>query len=319
MLQELLQKKRQYLNHFFETLDLNAANEILETLAKCTGTIFVTGIGKSGIVAKKIAMTMISTGTRAIYLSAEEAMHGDLGLVSENDVILLLSKSGESEELLRLIPFLRNKKAKLIAVVSNHKSRLSQFSDFTITLPLEKELCPFGLAPTTSTVIQLIFGDLLAVALMRLKNFSIDQYALNHPSGSIGKRITLKVKDLMLTGNKIPKCDSHVKLMDVLVELSNKQCGCILIVDDEGKLNGIFTDGDLRRALQKGGGKVLESTIGESMTKSPRWIHQDLLAYDALQFMEADPKHPITVLPVLDAHNKVVGIIKLHDILQSGL
>jgi arabinose-5-phosphate isomerase len=319
MLKELLEKKREYLNHFFETLDLNAANEILQAIQNCEGTVLVTGVGKSGIIAKKIAMTMISTGTRALYLSPEEALHGDLGLVSANDLVLLLSKSGESEELLRLIPFLRNKKAKLAAIVSNQRSRLSQSCDLNIRLPLQAEICPFGLAPTTSTVIQLIFGDLLAVALMREKNFSLDQYALNHPSGSIGRRITLRVKDLMLTGDKIPKCSKKDKLMDLLVVLSNKQCGCILVAGEDETLLGIFTDGDLRRSLQSKGAAALEGRMEELMTKTPRWIHEGSLAWDALKTMEADPRRPITVLPVLDDAKKIVGILKLHDILQAGI
>lgn len=318
MLKELIDSKRQYINHFFELLDIQAAEKFLQILLSCKGMIFFTGIGKSGLVAKKIAVTMTSTGSRALYLSPTDALHGDLGILSEKDIFIILSKSGETEELLNLIPFLRNKGVRLLSVVSNANSRLAKACDFSITLPLEKELCPFDLAPTTSTTIQMIFGDVLAIALMRHQNFTIDQYALNHPAGRIGKRITLKVQDLMLKGSGIPLCRPQDKLVDTLVELSNKRCGCVLIVNEELHLQGIFTDGDLRRALLKEGPQVLELPMEQLMTRSAKYIGPNVLAWDAMQLMEADQKHPITCLPVLE-DQKVLGLIKMHDIVQSGL
>lgn len=319
MLKELFEKKREYLNHFFEALDHDAAEKFLAILQNCKGMIVLTGVGKSGLVAKKIAFTLTSTGTRSLFLSPTNALHGDIGILTENDVFVFISKSGESEELLNLIPSLRNKGAKLLAIVSNPNCRLIKACDLHINLPLTKELCPFNLAPTTSTSIQMIFGDVMAVALMRHQNFSIDQYALNHPAGTIGKRISVKVKDLMLSGSKVPLCRPQDKLVDILVELSNKRCGCILAVDEQMYLKGIFTDGDLRRALLKKGSDTLELTVQQLMTKTPRHIGSHKLAWEAMQLMEADQNNAITCLPVIDEQGKVEGLIKLHDIIQSGL
>lgn len=319
MLKELFSQKRQYIDYFFDKLDMPAAENLLKLLFECEGTMIFTGVGKSGLVAKKIAMTMTSTGSRAFYLSPTNAVHGDLGILSAKDVFVMLSKSGETEELLHLIPSLRNKNVKIVAIVSNGGSRLAKAADFTITLPMEKELCPFDLAPTTSTVIQMIFGDVLTIALMRLHNFSIDEYALNHPAGRIGKRITTKVQDIMLSGTSVPLCKPHDKLVDILVELSNKRCGCLLVVDEGMILKGIFTDGDLRRALQKQGAAVLDIPIQQLMTCSPRYIAPGKLAWEAMQLMESDPKNAITCMPVLGDNRKVLGLIKLHDIVQSGL
>lgn len=319
VLKELVDKQREYANHFLSSLDLVETEKVIETMFQCPGVIFFTGVGKSGLVAKKIAFTMVSTGTRAMYLSPMDALHGDLGMVSEKDVFVLLSKSGESDELMNLIPAIRNKGATLLGIVCDPRSRLASVCHHTITLPFRGELCPFDMAPTMSTTIQLMFGDLLTIALMKRRNFSLDQYALNHPSGRIGKRITLKVKDLMLKGSKIPLCRPTSKLVDILVELSDKRCGCILVVNDEQELLGILTDGDLRRALQKQGGAVLEAQVQEVMVKNPRWVSPDMLAWEAMKIMEADASKRITVLPVISHDRKVLGLLHLHDIIQSGL
>lgn len=319
VLQELLRDEQEGLNYFFENLDLIATQKLLDTLAACQGMIVFTGVGKSGLVAEKIALTMTSTNSRALYISPINALHGDIGIVSSKDIFIMISKSGESEELFNIIPTLRNKKVPLIGIVSNPKSRLAKACDQVLCLPLKKELCPFDLVPTTSTVIQMIYGDILAVALMRMKNFTLDDYALNHPAGRIGKRISLRVRDLMVQGENIPLCSPNDKLMDILVELSHKRCGCILIVDEEKRLLGVFTDGDLRRSLQKIGSKALEAPISELMTKSPRWIDPEKLAWEAMDLMELDQKNAITVLPVLNSDRTVAGLIKLHDIVQSGI
>lgn len=319
MLKELLDKQRDYTNHFLSSLDLIEAEKFVDTLLNCSGVIFFTGVGKSGLVAKKIAFTMVSTGTRAMYLSPMDALHGDLGMVSSQDAFVLLSKSGESEELLNLVPAIRNKGATLLGVVCDPQSRLARACHQTINLPFQGELCPFDMAPTMSTTIQLMFGDLLTIALMRSRNFSLDQYALNHPSGRIGKRITLKVKDLMLKGDQIPTCRPTDKLMDTLVELSNKRCGCVLVVNDKHQLLGIFMDGDLRRSLQKRGASILESPMKEVMTPHPRFASPDMLAWEAMKIMEADPQKRITVLPVIDPDHHLSGLIHLHDIVQNGL
>lgn len=319
MLQQILERQSTYTNHYFNALDLIETEKIVQLLLNCQGMIFFTGVGKSGLVAKKIAFTMVSTGTRALYLSPTDAVHGDLGMVSDKDLFILLSKSGESDELINLLPAIKNRGATLIAVVCNAKSRLGDACDYVINLPFQKELCPFDMAPTTSTTVQLMFGDLLTVALMQHKNFSLDQYALNHPSGRIGKRITLRVRNLMLTGNKIPLGHPEDRLPDILVELSNKRCGCILIVNEKSQLEGIFTDGDLRRSLQKQGGKILDVKIKELMSINPRWIGPDVLAWEAMKIMEIDPHKRIMMLPVLDENKTVLGLIHMHDIIQSGI
>lgn len=319
MLKELFEQKRTYLDTFFEKLDLSAAEEILNILLNRTGMTILCGVGKSGTVAKKIAETMTSIGERAIFLSPSNALHGDIGIVNAQDVCLMFSKSGESEELLHLIPFLRNRHATLVAVVCEEENSLARACDVVIHLPLEQELCPFDMVPTTSTTIQMIFGDVLAIAIMRKKNFSMDQYALNHPAGRIGRRITMKVQDLMITGNDIPTAKPSDTLVDTLHELSNKRCGCVLILNESQQLIGIFTDGDLRRTLQTRGTNALEAPLHEIMTQRPRHTNPDILAIEAMRTMEANQKSPITVLPVLNENSEVVGMIKMHDIVQSGI
>lgn len=319
MIKTLLEKERNNLNHFLDNVDINKLEELHSLLAECSGLIILTGVGKSGLIAEKISLTLSSTGSRALYISPTNALHGDIGIATAQDVCLMLSKSGESDELLNLIPYLRNKNVKIAVVVSNGKSRLAKAADFVLELPYEPELCPFDLAPTTSTVMQMIVGDVLAIALMNSKQFSQEQFAANHPAGRIGRRIATRVKDLMIKGEGIPLAHPNDKLVDILVELSNKRCGCVLVTDESEQLLGIFTDGDLRRALQGKGSLALEGKMEDLMTQNPRSIQAQMLAWDALHLMEADQKHPITVLPVLDEEGKIVGVIKMHDIIQAGL
>ena len=319
MLKELLDNQKLYTEHFFQNLDLEPVEKLIQYLLDCKGMIFLSGIGKSGIVAKKIAYTMVSTGTRAFYLTPIDALHGDLGMVSADDVFIILSKSGESDELLNLIPAIKNKGAHLVGLVCNPTSKLAAACDSLIILPFLRELCPFDMAPTISTTAQSLFGDLLTIALMKHKNFTLSEYALNHPSGRIGKRMILKVKDLMLKDDKTPLCHPDDVLKDVLVTLSNKRCGCILIVDNEKKLLGIFTDGDLRRALQKIGRDLLNVPIKEFMCDHPKTIDLNSLAWDALKLMEMNQENRIMALPVVNNERIVQGLIHIHDIVQTGL
>ena len=319
MVKSLFQEQRSLIEHFFENIDLEKTAQILERFLNCTGTLIFTGVGKSGIIANKLAMTMLSTGTKALYLSSADALHGDMGIVQKDDIFIALSKSGETKELLDLIPYVRKKGAFLVTLVSNPESKLAKLADLAINLPLKRELCPFNLAPTTSTTLQLIFGDILAVALMQKKDFSLDEYALNHPSGSIGKKIILKVEDLMLKGSDLPLCSENDLLVDVLALLSSKRCGALLAVDQTGRLKGIFTDGDLRRAIEKDKKTFLEKKLKELMTENFKWISSSELAVKALEKMEEEPKRLVTILPVLDQHKKVQGLIRMHDILQAGL
>lgn len=318
-LKSLLETERTNLNHFLDHVNVEELQQLHDLLLDCQGLIILSGVGKSGLIAEKISLTLSSTGSRALFISPTNALHGDIGIVSSPDIFIMLSKSGESDELLNLVPYLRNKNVKIVALVNNRKSRLAKAVDFVLELPNEPELCPFDLAPTTSTLMQMIIGDVLAVALMHSKQFSQDQFALNHPAGRIGRRIATRVKDLMIKDEGIPLAHPTAKLVDTLVELSNKRCGCVLITDESQKLLGIFTDGDLRRALQNKGSAALEAKMSQLMTPTPRSIHYQVLAWDALHQMEADQKHPITALAVLNDESKIVGLIKMHDIIQAGL
>lgn len=319
MLKELITKERQNLDHFFENLDLAATEKLIDTLENCNGTLFFSGIGKSEVMAKKIAVTMASIGTKALFIAPTNALHGDIGLLTAQDILIMLSRGGETEELVNLIPHVRCKGATTVAIVSDAASRLSKMCDMTIALPLAKELCPFNLVPTTSAQIQMIFGDLLTVALMKRKNFTLDQYAENHPSGKIGRRITIRVSDLMLRGDELPLCRPDEKILNALMELSKKRCGCVLITDENQTLQGIFTDGDLGRALNAHGQDVLSQPISQQMSAHPQCVSPDTLAWKALQQMEQNAGSPITVLAVTDSANKLIGLIKMHDILQAGI
>lgn len=317
MIKELFETEKKILDNFFNCIDVGAVEKLFDILKNCEGLILTTGVGKSGLVAEKIALTLTSTGTRAFFLSPINALHGDIGSASEGDVFLLISKSGESEELLQMIPFLKKRGVKPIAIVNQGNSRLAKQCDMAVVLPLERELCPHNLVPTTSAVTQMIFGSALAVGLMKAKNFSVSDYAMNHPAGKIGRRLTLKVDDLMLKNGDVPLCSPDDKLVDILVELSNKKCGCMLVADKNKRLLGIFTDGDLRRALQDFGSKALESKMESLMTKTTRFISSNEMASTALAMMETG--RPIMVLPVVEKDREIIGLIKMHDILQSGL
>ncbi len=318
MIKELFEEQQRHIGHFFAQLNISDAEKIFEACQKTSGLLILTGVGKSGLIAEKIAMTLISTGTKALYLPATNFLHGDIGIVTENDAVLLFSKSGETEELLHLLPFFQRRRAKTIAIISAEKSRLAQACDLAMMLPVEKELCPFDLAPTTSTEVQLLFGDALAIALMKAKGFTLNEYGENHPSGLIGKKILLKVDDLMMQGDQLPLCRMEDKLVDRLHELSSKKCGCLVVVDDSQNFLGIFTDGDLRRALQSKGASILESKIGDLMTHSALFIQQGVRAVEAIQLMQRDSKKWIMMLPVLD-NQKVVGLLRMHDIVHAGL
>lgn len=316
MLKRLFDDQRRYLHHFFDAIDLGSAQRILEKLLSCKGALIFSGVGKSGHIAEKITATFLSTGTRAFYLSPANALHGDIGFISPQDIFIAFSKSGGSQELLDLLPHVQRKGAATIAVVSASHSKLARMSDLSMILPVEREICPYDLAPTTSTAAQLIFGDCLAVALMQAKQFSMSEFAANHPGGILGRKITLKVADLMLKDDAIPLCRPTDQLMDVLHELSAKRCGCLLIADDNRILKGIFTDGDLRRAIQSKGPDALRARLSELMTSSPKSISPDAIAIEAVKRMEEDPSRMIMVLPVLQ-EGRVIGLLRMHDILQK--
>ncbi len=316
VLQELFELQRQYTNFFFDRLDLEQVEKVLRVCVDCEGLIVLTGVGKSGIVAEKIAMTLMSMGNRALYLPAANFLHGDIGGISSEDVVIFLSKSGETAELINVTPHLRRKKSKIITVTSTTDSSLARVADLSVYLPVEKELCAFDLAPTTSTAVQLLFGDLLAVAIGDEKGVSLEDYAENHPAGAIGKKVTLFVRDLMRKGDDLPICSFDDRLVDVIVLLSDKRCGCLVITSKENNLLGIFTDGDLRRALQKEGPQVLEKKMGDLMNPTPLSVASGDLAHQAMQKMQST--RYVMVAPVIEKE-KFVGLIRMHDIVHEGI
>lgn len=318
-IQELFLNYQTELSSFFSQVNVKEAEAVFHAFRDCRGLLFFSGVGKSSFVAKKIASTMTATGTRASFISPAEAMHGDVGIVSSEDFFIGISNSGESDELLNLIPYIKKKGAKVVAFSSNATSRLVQSADLKMILPDSNEVCPLNISPTVSTISQIIVGDVLAMALMKHREFSLDDYALNHPGGSLGKRMTLRVSDLMIREPNIPFCYENNTLMSSLVELSDKKAGCLLIIDEKKELLGIFTDGDLRRSLQKLGSDVLNRPMGELMTRGGRSIGPDVLAWDAMKFMEQNKQSPIMVVPVVDTNRQVLGLLKMHDILQAGL
>ncbi|XXG89655.1 hypothetical protein AAC387_Pa12g1607 [Persea americana] len=314
----LFQSQQKYLNFFFQNLDLSQTLAFTQTLLNSSGTIFFSGVGKSGFVAQKISQTLVSLGIRSAFLSPVDALHGDIGILSPADLLVLFSKSGNTDELLRLVPCARAKGVFLIAVTSAKGSLLSGVCDMNVHLPLERELCPFDLAPVTSTAIQMVFGDTVAIAMMAARNLTKEEYAANHPAGKIGKSLIFKVKDVMKKQEELPICKEGDLIMDQLVELTSKGCGCLLVVDDDYHLIGTFTDGDLRRTLKASGEAIFKLTVGEMCNRNPRTIGSDAMAVEAMQKMESPPS-PVQFLPVIDNDNVVIGIVTLHGLVSAGL
>ncbi len=300
-------------------LERSEVERAVELLASCKGKVVVIGVGKSGNVAHKIAATMTSTGTAAMYLHPSDALHGGMGIVNSEDTVVALSNSGETYELLEMLPYLKHRQVAIIAVVGNLRSTLARRADVVLDATVDQEACPFNLAPTTSTTVMLAIGDALAMTLMEVKGFQVEDFALNHPAGRLGKRLTLRVCDLMHgeAGNPIITTDKS--LLEVVQAISRGGLGAVNVVDHEGRLVGIITDGDVRRTLDRGRLADLESLRSEAMmTTHPIVIALDALAHAALQLMEDRPSQ-ISVLPVVDADGRAVGLVRLHDIIRSGL
>jgi arabinose-5-phosphate isomerase len=288
----------------------------VEIIYESKGRVVVTGMGKSGLVGKKIAATLASTGTPAFFLHPAEATHGDLGMVTSDDVIIAISNSGETEEIIGLIPFLKRFSVRLISVTGNPDSTLSKAADVTLDVSVKEEAFPLGIVPTASTAATMAMGDALAVALLMKRGFQEEDFALFHPRGSIGKKFFIKVKDLMHTGDKIPKVSLRTPMSKTVIVMSSKRLGHAVVVDDNDRIAGIITDGDLRRGIEKWGGKLFELTSQEVMTKTPKAISEEELAAKALSIMEG---YSITALVVPDRGGKAIGIIHLHDILKQGI
>lgn len=290
----------------------------VKLLIECRGKVVVCGMGKSGIVARKIAATLSSTGTPSVYLHPGEAAHGDMGMVTGEDIFLAISKSGSNEEFTKLLPYLGRMGVKMISITASEDSELAQASDIVLLTNVGKEACPMDVVPTTSTTAAMVLGDALAVAAFRSRNFSRDDFARLHPSGVLGKRLSLTVGELMHGGEDLPSVEVRTLLKDALLEIIEKRLGCTGITDQEGRLVGIVTDGDLKRILVRDS-SALGRPVEEIMTRDPRTIREEVLAIDALERMEVDPPGPVTQLFVVDGENRPVGVIHIHDIIRSGL
>ncbi|HEX8144910.1 MAG TPA: KpsF/GutQ family sugar-phosphate isomerase [Pyrinomonadaceae bacterium] len=316
---ELLLMESQAIARTAERLLRAEVERAINLLANCRGKVVLVGAGKSGIIAHKIAATMTSTGTGAIYLHPSDALHGGMGIVAAEDVVVALSNSGETDEVLAMIPFLKQRGVPIIALVGNLNSTLARRADVVLDASVDQEACPFNLAPTTSTTVALAIGDALAMTLMQVRGLTPDDFAVNHPGGRLGKRLTLKVADLMHTGADNPTIGPDAPWLEVVTCISRGALGAVNVVDAAGRLLGIITDGDLRRALQQikhDNWEIL--TSGAIMTRHPVIASPELLAYDALRLMEDRPSQ-ISVLPVVDTERVCVGLIRLHDIVRSGL
>jgi arabinose-5-phosphate isomerase len=277
------------------------------------------GVGKSGFIARKIAATLTSMGTRSVFLHPSDALHGDLGIVSPEDVVVLLSSSGETEEMIAMLPYLKHRAVPLIAIVGNLQSTLAREAEVVLNASVDKEVCPLNLAPTTSTTVALALGDALAVTLMQIKGLTPDDFALTHPAGRLGKRLSLRVCDLMHAGSNNPTVAPGASWLEVVTSITRGGLGAVNVVSESGELAGIITDGDLRRAIQQIGPGELEALKAKTfMTREPVTVEPDQLAYDALQLMENRPSQ-ISVLPVVDGARRCVGLLRLHDVVRSGL
>ncbi len=290
----------------------------VEMILACQGRVVMTGMGKSGIIAHKISATLASTGTPSFYLHPAEGIHGDLGMVTSDDVVIAMSNSGETGEVLNILPSLRRIGAKLIAMVGNAESTLAKNSDVVLDVGVKKEACPLGLAPTSSTTAALAFGDALAMALMGKHHFTSKQFAVFHPGGSLGRKLLLTVGDIMHSGSENPVVKGTATVTEALFIITDKGLGAVSVVDDNNIMIGLLTDGDIRRGLSKGV-DFLKRPVTELMTKSPKFITKEKLAAQALHIMESHTPKPITVLPVLDEERHVIGLLHMTDLVRQGV
>ena len=297
-------------------LDENFA-EAVEMILACSGRVIVTGMGKSGLICQKMSATMASTGTPTLFLHPAEGVHGDLGMLMKGDVVIAVSNSGETEEIVRILPTIKRMGLPLIAMTGNPVSTLARAGDVFLDISIKEEACPLQLAPTASTTVTLAMGDALAVALLLQRGFREEDFALYHPGGALGKRLLLRVEDLMHVGEDVPTVNAKTPLKDALYVISSKKLGITGVVDDQGDLVGVFTDGDLRRKIEQGI-EVLNRPIGELMGGKPKRILRTNLAAKSLQRME---EHQITSLFVFESEEdqKPIGIIHLHDLLKAGV
>lgn len=287
-----------------------------EILLQCSGRVVVTGMGKSGHIGRKMAATFASTGTPSFFMHPGEAGHGDLGMLVRGDVLIAISNSGKSDEIMMLMPLIKHLGVPLITISRDDKGPMSQNADVPLTLGATDEACPLGLAPTSSTTATLVLGDALAVALLEARGFTADDFARSHPAGALGKRLLLHVKHLMHTGLELPKVKPDTPMNKVLYEISDKRLGLTTIVDEQDRLLGIFTDGDLRRMIDHQQGFDVNLPVAEVMTKNPLTVSQEARAVEALEKMH---ERKINQFVVVDDANKVIGVISMHDLIQAGV
>jgi arabinose-5-phosphate isomerase len=303
-----------------DQLDENFVRAV-DLLYECHGKVVVTGLGKSGIICRKIAATFSSTGTPSLFLHAGDGAHGDLGMIMKDDIVLAVSNSGETEEVLKLLPIIKRFGLKIIVLTGNPDSALSQAGDVVLNIAVREEACPLGLAPTASTTAALVMGDALALVLLEKKGFKEEDFALRHPGGTLGRKLLLRVEDLMHRGVDMPLVRKETPMTEAIFVITSKRLGVTGVTDDQGKLVGVLTDGDLRRGLQAHGDGFLKLRADEVMTHQPRSIEKQALAAEALATMETNIPRPITSLFVVDRQgtNIPVGIVHIHDILKAGI
>jgi arabinose-5-phosphate isomerase len=311
---QVIRVEREALSHLLTKINHNF-EKACDLIMKSKGRVVVTGMGKPGFIAQKISATLSSTGTPSLYLHPAEAWHGDLGRVMKEDVVVALSNSGQTEEVVKLLPLIKKIGAKLISLTGNLKSPLAKHGDVVLDVSVKKEACPLNLAPTASTTVMLALGDALALALLEKKKFKAEDFAFYHPGGNIGKKLLLKVSEIMRTGKNHPVVAENMKLKDVLCRITQARAGSACVVDCRGYLLGIFTDGDLRRGLELGE-KILQSSVGALMTRNPVTVRADRLAAEALEILRT---RKIDELPVLDTKRRPVGLLDVQDILKAGL
>jgi arabinose-5-phosphate isomerase len=309
---EVLEIEAKAVTDLIDRLD-QSFTQAVELILGCRGRVVVSGIGKSGHVARKIASTLASTGTPAFFVHPAEASHGDLGMVSREDVFLALSNSGETDEVLAIVPLLKRQGAKLIAMTGQPGSALGREADVHLYAGAAKEACPLNLAPTASTTAALALGDALAVALMQARGFTRDEFAASHPGGSLGRKLLTHVRDVMRTGKEMPRIGDDATLMDGVLEMSRGRMGMTAVLDGGGRVVGVFTDGDLRRALEKGT-DVRTARISKVMTREPRTIGPDKLAAEAVEIME---RFKVNQLLVVDGGHKLLGALNMHDLFRA--
>jgi len=311
---EVLTIEKEGIEDLSQSLDDSFVRAV-ETIRQASGRIVVTGMGKAGIVGQKFSATLSSTGSSSFWLHAAEAVHGDLGSVRENDVVVILSYSGETDEVKQLIPFIKKIGSKIVAITGNKRSSLSRYADCVVPVKIDKEACALGLAPTTSTTAMLAVCDAISVVLQKLKGFKEKDFALFHPRGSLGRRLLLKVKDIMRKGQANPVVGKNVQIKDVLLNITSMHAGAASVVDGSGKLIGIFTDGDLRRNLEKYP-HLLRKRVGDVMTANPTVVRDDDLASEAMKILE---RKKIDEVPVIDSMYRPVGMLDIQDLIAAGI